>query len=736
MSTKTLNILRKRLRRIRMRRKYNHSYDHNALLCAFISQDQNIECNFDTDSFRIVVDTGASAAFTFCKQDFISFTPLSDKVKGLATLQIAGVGTVQYKVKNDQGDIVNLIIENCYYVPEMDKRLLSPQQLTKQSTVKCAQSFDDKVFHLRWNGNTKTIPISKANNLPILHTAPGVSIACALAEAFHGWDPHLLCLKAQKSVPDYKADLQARDQQSDDAPEIPKHKLECPDSKCDRCSYIKESSKKILDHKRTLTDNETLYLRWHNQLGHPNFEHMKDLSKQGLLPRFIKCMTVEPVCIGCKLGKARLRRSKKGSITKNVTQPGDLIHADQCESSQDGRAFTYSGQNSPTKVNFFTIFVDSVSKKVWVEFQTSTNTEQTLKGKAKVEKNAAKYNVTIKAYRTDNGTFRSKEFMANIEKCDQDITFCGVGAHGQNGMAERYIGIIVANARAMLLNASTHWDDEISTELWTFAVNYAVHLWNHTPRKSLDHQCPEEVFSGSQMDKIEIRKSLEQLHTWGCPVYVLEEEIQNGQKPKRWDSRTRTGIFLGHSSNHSNSVYLVLNPDTDRISFQYHCIFDDYFHTLHVKSETEKSVVWDGAYKDTTRLVDLDITLQNFKSRVIQLTITLSKTLQLKTRHRKRVLKKLPRASALIVLQFLTKELDYLFRGRDVSPGKIPTNLPVVNHKVPMVRQTKIKIFLQLKTSSQEHKQRRILNLLSQGSVEHREQFVMLIVHHQRHQSR
>ena len=36
--------------------------------------------------------------------------------------------------------------------------------------------------------------------------------------------------------------------------------------------------------------------------------------------------------------------------------------------------------------------------------------------------------------------------MVDIKKNDQDITFCGVGAYGQNGMAERHIGIIVANA--------------------------------------------------------------------------------------------------------------------------------------------------------------------------------------------------------------------------------------------------------------------------------------------------
>lgn len=78
----------------------------------------------------------------------------------------------------------------------------------------------------------------------------------------------------------------------------------------------------------------------------------------------------------------------------------------------------------------------------------------------------------------------------------------------------------------MLLNASTHWNGPNNTELWTFAVNYTVHAWNHTPKKSLDHHSPKEVFSGSQ------KKVVNHLHcfTWGCPVYVLEEEIQQRKK--------------------------------------------------------------------------------------------------------------------------------------------------------------------------------------------------------------
>ncbi|GFH59555.1 hypothetical protein CTEN210_16031 [Chaetoceros tenuissimus] len=185
--------------------------------------------------------------------------------------------------------------------------------------------------------------------------------------------------------------------------------------------------------------------------------------------------------------------------------------------------------------------------------------------------------------------------------------FCGAGMHSQNGVAEYHVGIIVKKARAMLLHASTHWKDEIDIELWTFAVNYAVFVWNHTPREDLGFKSPEEAFSGVQLSKNQSRKILQQLHTWGCPVYVLDDKIQEGKKPKQWEPRTCTGIFLGHSSEHSTSVSLILNPKTDRISPQYHTIFDDYFHTLQVKTDQEKVLIWDGAYSNTIQLVDLKV---------------------------------------------------------------------------------------------------------------------------------
>eukprot|EP00957_Ditylum_brightwellii_P192908 14688264-Ditylum_brightwellii.AAC.2 len=60
--------------------------------------------------------------------------------------------------------------------------------------------------------------------------------------------------------------------------------------------------------------------------------------------------------------------------------------------------------------------------------------------------------VTIKQIRPNNGTFHSKEFQDHTQSLKQDITFCGVSAHHQNGIAEHHIHTLVKYTRTSLLN--------------------------------------------------------------------------------------------------------------------------------------------------------------------------------------------------------------------------------------------------------------------------------------------
>ena len=55
------------------------------------------------------------------------------------------------------------------------------------------------------------------------------------------------------------------------------------------------------------------------------------------------------------------------------------------------------------------------------------------------------YGFTVMAFRGDNTSFKSDESRMELKDNDKTITYCGVGAHHQNGIAERYILTMVEN---------------------------------------------------------------------------------------------------------------------------------------------------------------------------------------------------------------------------------------------------------------------------------------------------
>ena len=71
-----------------------------------------------------------------------------------------------------------------------------------------------------------------------------------------------------------------------------------------------------------------------------------------------------------------------------------------------------------------------------------------------------------------------------------------------------------------------------------------------------------------------------QFHTFGCPIYNLDPDLQSGNSQKnKWCDRARIGNFVGISREHASSVSLVLNPDTGLVSPQFHIKHDERFET-------------------------------------------------------------------------------------------------------------------------------------------------------------
>ena len=92
-------------------------------------------------------------------------------------------------------------------------------------------------------------------------------------------------------------------------------------------------------------------------------------------------------------------------------------------------------------------------------------------------------------------------------------------------------------------------------------------------------------------------------HTWGCPVFVLDEANQSGLtgSPK-WDPRARADVYLGHSHSHAGNVSIILNLKTGHVSPQYYIVFDDEFSTVAYIPSDEESPIGVNVGKTTRNL--------------------------------------------------------------------------------------------------------------------------------------
>ena len=85
-----------------------------------------------------------------------------------------------------------------------------------------------------------------------------------------------------------------------------------------------------------------------------------------------------------------------------------------------------------------TVFVDHCSRLSCVHVHETTDADDAIAAKKAFEQHARERGVTIKHYHADNGIFKSAAFLQEVTKCQQTISFCGVDAHHQNGVADIY----------------------------------------------------------------------------------------------------------------------------------------------------------------------------------------------------------------------------------------------------------------------------------------------------------
>ena len=200
-----------------------------------------------------------------------------------------------------------------------------------------------------------------------------------------------------------------------------------------------DTSVVVDEQDRQESTPEAELLMVHHPLHHISFSKLQEMARQGILPRQLaQCKT--PTCSVCLYGKATKRawrsKEKRQRQQNQVLKPGKIISVDQMVSPVPGLIAQMVGFLKKQRYKYATVFVHQASRMGFVYLQKTCSAEETIKAKKAFEKYATNRGVTVQAYHADNGVFKAKKWIEECQRQKQNLTFTGVNARHQNGIAE------------------------------------------------------------------------------------------------------------------------------------------------------------------------------------------------------------------------------------------------------------------------------------------------------------
>ena len=317
---------------------------------------------------------------------------------------------------------------------------------------------------------------------------------------------HTIRLADGSKLPVHDSNLQLLDQP--DFSNIPKTPLEYRNEVGVGLSLEEAQT---LARPRQLSPLQQELMSWHHRLYHLPFRRVLQLASLGFLPkRLLECRNKQPLCVSCQFGQAhrrpwRVKGKKSGSIRQpDHINPGDGVSVDQIISAQPGLIPQMSGFLTNKRLWGCTTFVDHVSDFVYVHLMRDLTLSETLIAKAAWEKVLAQANRKVKHYHADNGRFADNGFIDAVNSKDQKITFCGVGAHHQNGIVENKNKILTQGARTLLLHGIRMWPQMIDEMMWPFAMKAVAERLNSLQVNTLG-QTPESILHGIDIENIPVK---------------------------------------------------------------------------------------------------------------------------------------------------------------------------------------------------------------------------------------
>jgi hypothetical protein len=402
----------------------------------------------------LIVDTGASVSITPDLQDF-RFPPVPVQptiLKGIASgLQVHSIGTATYIFTAQNGEPVTVELPHTLYVPGCASRLLCPRHLAAVTAVE-GDGFTS-LHHtatLTCYGHKIPATYNDATNLPILF--------------------------ASIPQPDHSNAIQ--------------HPV--------MTAYSATSPPTTNTFKPNLTNSQRLKLLWHERCNHRSWSTLNSWIRHDLLPIHPSVASApDPICAACQAGKAHRKTHAKvtNSIAATCTAPGQGVSADQLEAGYPGKIGTTKGLPTNKRYKFCNLWIDHFSRFIYPTFHETKHAAELVASKKEFQTYASRFNIKIQRIRADNGVYSAGQFQVSCDEDSQDLTFCAVGSHWQNGVAECHIGVVTQTARTLLLHAISKWPNVLNEEFWPFAVRHACTFHNSSVDPT-NGKSPHQLFTG------------------------------------------------------------------------------------------------------------------------------------------------------------------------------------------------------------------------------------------------
>jgi hypothetical protein len=444
------------------------------------------------------------------------------EVEGIKSgLDIKGMGTFKFKINDNNSMMHNIKIPNSLYVLELKRCLLSPQYWVLEAKDNYPKpkgtrmSQDNEFYYMHWGQAKyqKLIPYDPSTNVPILYTAALSRTYHAFATTFEAmeapqWERvlqflgHGCTVDEPKLVPEefvaeenvnYWKNMPASERANAVDRTVKTANLPLPQQQeqskvtqqgpltFDLSPPIKEAE----DVQLLAANKQAELMQWHYCLGHLTFPKLKQLALNGKIPKKLT-KVLPPKCDGC-LFSAMTKLPWQGKETKAnhkvfiVTKPGECILVNQMTSTEVEFFEQLKGKLTKKHCKCATVFVNYYSRLHFVHLQLDDKSNKTLAAKLAFEEYAAEHGVKVLHYYCDNRCYHDNAFQQACHRARQQLTYCGVNAHFQNGIAKEAIRDPSESARKQLLHERAHWPEAVHFTLWPYALHNAAYLHNNLP---------------------------------------------------------------------------------------------------------------------------------------------------------------------------------------------------------------------------------------------------------------